>query len=358
MAELDRLQKVYEEAVWQFINHQEEKVLYSVSQLSREMVRQRLSPDLLLDVHAATVRALLDSRTPREMGKIAVVANEVLANAMMTYAMSYHSLVNALEVRETELEEANRKLKEVDGLKSLFIATVSHELRAPLNSIIGFANVLINGVAGEINPEQERQLGILKANADHLLELINDIIDISKIEAGRVEVSPASFELGALIREVADSFAIAFEKKGLPLVCRIPGAIPVVSDVGRIRQVLTNLLHNAVKFTERGTVEIVAGEAAGRISVAVRDTGIGIDKDDQHRLFTPFTQVGTEGGPHEGTGLGLYLCRRICALLGGELKVESEPGRGSTFTVLLPAVLAGGGGGGGGTGSGKRGGES
>ncbi|MDD1743794.1 MAG: PAS domain S-box protein, partial [Methanomassiliicoccales archaeon] len=240
--------------------------------------------------------------------------------------------------RTAELEQANARLQELDRLKSMFIASMSHELRTPLHSIIGFTGFMLQGIAGEINDEQRKQLGIVKKSADHLLALINDIIDITKIEAGKVELSIGAVDLGELVRDVAGSFSIAVRDKGLGLSVTGPEQFTVESDRRRLRQALVNLVGNGVKFTERGQVEISLTPREGGAEIAVRDTGVGMRQEDLPRLFIPFGQLSVEGRPTEGTGLGLYLARKVVELLGGSIAVQSQPGAGSTFTVSLPPV--------------------
>lgn len=336
MADQERIQSAYEAAVTNFIEHREEKALYSVSKVGKEMVRERLSPDVLLDVHAKAVKHLLQCHAAGEMGLLAMAANDVLSNGMMAYAMSYHSLVSAMESKQHELEKANRQLKELDQLKSIFIATMSHELRTPLNSIIGFTSVLLEDLAGEITDEQSELLNIVNTCGHQLLALVNDIIDISKIEADKMDLSIELFDLPTLIRTVANTFTVAVKAKGLELHLGIPEILSVESDEHRIRQILVNLVNNAVKFTDSGSVAIDLLSDDGWAEISVRDTGIGIGAEDLDKLFKPFSQIVTDDRAREGSGLGLYLSRKICTLLGGDIRFKSEQGEGSVFTVRLP----------------------
>ena len=247
------------------------------------------------------------------------------------------NIVEDLNLNKEELVAANKKLKEIDHLKSLFIASMSHELRTPLNSIIGFTGILLQGLAGELNTEQRKQLGMVKGSSEHLLSLITDIIDLSKIEAGKIDLSMETFDLSVIVREVMGSFQVMAERKALLLSAEIPSDLMVVSDKRRIRQVLVNLVGNAVKFTEQGGVSVTTQEHGNVLKVSVRDTGMGIRPEDQEKLFKSFSQVTTVEAPkHEGTGLGLYLSRRLITLLGGEIGVESDSGKGSVFFFTLP----------------------
>jgi len=273
-------------------------------------------------------------------------------------------LEDLVRERTEELTQANLRLKELDRLKSMFIASMSHELRTPLNSIIGFTGIILMGMSGEISDIQKKQLGMVKKSARHLLDLINDVIDVSKIEAGKAELMVEDFDLAELVLEVKESFAVAAADKGLSLELHGDGDIAIKSDRRRVRQILANLVGNAIKFTETGGVVIGVKEAEtaplGKdpaadgtdrsedlspatatkdIEVTVTDTGVGIARESMARLFEAFSRIHIQGRPVvEGTGLGLYLSKRIADLLGGDIEVESEPGQGSTFTLRMPRV--------------------
>ena len=243
--------------------------------------------------------------------------------------------------RTAELAAARDRAEEADRVKSAFLATMSHELRTPLNSVIGFTGILLQDLAGPLNEEQRRQLGMVQRSARHLLALINDVLDLSKIEAGQLAVSAEPFDADQLVARVMDTVAPLAEGKGLALRLEAEGTAGVlVSDERRVEQILLNLLGNAVKFTERGEVVLrVQPLDAPRPGVRfeVRDTGIGISPDDLATLFEPFRQL--EAGlarRHGGTGLGLAICRRLADLLSAEVEAQSEPGAGSVFSVSLP----------------------
>jgi PAS domain S-box-containing protein len=242
-----------------------------------------------------------------------------------------------LEQKNLELEEANGKLTELDRLKSMFIASMSHELRTPLNSIIGFTGILIQGLAGPLNDEQRKQLGMVKGSSQHLLELITDIIDLSKIEAGKITLNIEPFDLAATTRDTVESFRVIADRKSLKLVVEGPEQLRIENDVRRLKQVLVNLVGNAVKFTEKGEVRVAICTDSDSAMVVVRDSGPGIKAEDMAKLFRYFSQITSADLPkHEGTGLGLYISRKLMNLLGGDIQVESEFGRGSTFAISLP----------------------
>ena len=240
------------------------------------------------------------------------------------------------------LRKALEKAQEADRIKSAFLATMSHELRTPLNSIIGFTGILLQGLAGPLNEEQAKQLGMVQKSARHLLSLINDVLDISKIEAGELEIQVSSFDLSSSIDRALALVAPLAEHKGLKMEVELaPGIGPIATDQRRLEQILINLLNNAIKFTSQGGVRLLCRLEAGRYCIQVIDTGIGIRQQDLSGLFQPFHQVDT--GPsrrHEGTGLGLAICNRLVARMGGSISVTSGPGKGSTFTVLLPREIA------------------
>ena len=194
------------------------------------------------------------------------------------------------------------------------------------------------GMSGPLTDEQKRQLSMVKNSSELLLSLINDILDISKIEAGRVELHQEEFRLDGVIKEVVEPLLPAVNKKGVTLTTEVPEGVTLFSDKRRFKQILLNLLSNAVKFTERGSVRVSAGVPSdNQLTIRVIDTGIGIKKEETGRLFQPFQQVGISlAKKYEGTGLGLYLTDKLATLLGGKISVQSEYGQGSEFTYTMP----------------------
>ena len=248
-------------------------------------------------------------------------------------------LFKELEASNQEIAEKSRQLEVASHHKSEFLANMSHELRTPLNAVIGFSEVLLQRMFGDLNAKQDEYLKDIYASGQHLLSLINDILDLSKIEAGRMELAPAPFHLPSAVENAVTLVRERAGRHGIALYVDLdPGLGELVGDERKIKQVLLNLLSNAVKFTpEGGRITLSTHRREGTAEVAVTDTGIGIAPEDQAAIFEEFRQVGSdEGRKHEGTGLGLTLAKKFIELHGGRIWVESELGRGSTFTFTLP----------------------
>jgi GAF domain-containing protein/HAMP domain-containing protein len=238
-----------------------------------------------------------------------------------------------------EIQEKSRQLEVANQHKSEFLANMSHELRTPLNAIIGFSEVLLERMFGEINEKQDDYLKDILSSGRHLLMLINDILDLAKVEAGRMDLDPAQFHVPTAIDNAMTLVRERAQRHGIALDATVDPALDeIVADERKFKQILLNLLTNAVKFTpDGGRVDVIARRAGDMLEVAVRDTGIGIVKEDQEAVFEEFRQVGRHyTNKQEGTGLGLTLTRRFVELHGGAIRVESEPGKGSTFTFTIP----------------------
>ena len=240
--------------------------------------------------------------------------------------------------RTQELVAAKERAERADSVKSSFLSMMSHELRTPLNSILGFTDVILQRFSGPLTPEQERQLGIVRDSSMHLLALINDVLDVSRIEAGQLRLEVGPVDLPDLLRRRMQAFEAQASAKGLALECRIADGVGAIrSDARRIAQIVTNLLSNAVKFTERGRVALDARATGQGVEIEVSDTGHGIAADELPRLFTAFEQLATtRRGNKDGTGLGLAISRHLARALGGDIRATSTLGRGSQFTVSLP----------------------
>lgn len=263
----------------------------------------------------------------------------------------------SLVERSKELERLSSELLRVNRMKSEFLANVSHELRTPLNAIVGFVDLLREGVYGELAPRQVKPVERIEASANHLRHLVDQVLDLAKMAAGRLEIHTESIDLRPFVLDVASEVESLVSEKGLSLSLVMGAALPRIrTDPTHLRQILMNLLGNAVKYTNEGGIVIrtrlvdslpVSGAAPERpantdhpwIGIQVIDTGIGIHPADQRRIFEEFEQV--DAGPRghsasRGTGLGLAISRRLAALLGGTVELESELGKGSTFTLWLP----------------------
>jgi PAS domain S-box-containing protein len=238
-----------------------------------------------------------------------------------------------LELRNLEIERANR-------LKTEFVASMSHELRTPLHTIIGFAELLSEELEGPLNEKQKRFIGHIHKDSLHLLELINDVLDISRIEAGRLELRPTTFDVTVALEEVLSTIRPQAVTKSLNLGASIPTGVAIHADRVRFKEILYNLLSNAVKFTpEDGSIHVELTEKDGSVEVAVRDTGIGIASTEQMAIFDKFYQVGsTTKGVREGTGLGLAITKQLVEAHGGRLWLKSSPGKGSQFHFTLPVA--------------------
>ncbi len=245
-----------------------------------------------------------------------------------------------VQQRTADLVLARNAAEAANEAKSAFLANMSHELRTPLNAILGFSSLLAQTEG--LPPDHRRSLAIINRSGEHLLQLINDVLDMAKIEAGRVQLQELPFDLGGLVRDVTDMMAIRAQEKGLHLLIDQSSQFPryIVGDEARLRQVLINLLGNAIKFTEQGGVAIrlrrqVGAGGADRLLIEVEDSGVGIPESEQARIFQPFVQLG-EQGVNKGTGLGLAITRQFVNLMGGDIGVRSTLGQGSVFRLDLP----------------------
>jgi len=234
------------------------------------------------------------------------------------------------------------ELEQASALKSQFLANMSHEFRTPLNAILGYASILLQGISGDLSPAQRKALDRIASNGRHLVGIISEILDLSRIEAGRMPLQVSSFALKQLVEEVLAEMEPIIARSRLAVSSHVaPELGPLVSDRQKIKQIVLNLLSNALKFTRQGSITIRAA-AAGQdtVTIAIADTGIGIDPADHAKIFEDFQQVDSSvARPYGGTGLGLSICRRLATMLGGRLEMESEVGRGSTFTLFVASRL-------------------
>jgi signal transduction histidine kinase len=238
-----------------------------------------------------------------------------------------------------EIQDKSAQLEVANKHKSEFLANMSHELRTPLNAIIGFSEVLLERLFGELNDKQDDYLKDIHSSGKHLLTLINDILDLSKVEAGRMELELSTFELAAAITNAMTLVRERAQRHGIVLGQQVnPELGEIVADERKFKQILLNLLSNAVKFTpDGGRIDVRARRENGNAIVSVHDSGIGIAPEDQAAVFEEFRQVGSDyTKKQEGTGLGLALTKKFVELHGGRIWLESAPGKGSTFTFSIP----------------------
>ncbi len=283
------------------------------------------------------VTILHDLTEAIEKGKL----YEQLKRASEELEGKVHEATAELAEQNELLRRQHIALEQASALKSQFLANMSHEFRTPLNAILGYTHMTIQGIAGELSPGQKRNLTRIDSNSRHLLGLINDILDITRIEAGRMPLTVTSFPLKTLVEEVLlEMEPIIARRPQLEVVVRIPPTVPTVkTDRQKVKQIVLNLLSNSLKFTEQGGIYIRAGYDGrhGAVWVEVRDTGIGIAVENQAQVFEDFSQLDSSPSRgHGGTGLGLSICRRLAQMLGGGITLESQMGNGSTFTLRIP----------------------
>jgi signal transduction histidine kinase len=276
----------------------------------------------------------LDVKTGDELEMLAEEFNRMTARLQEAYTGLEHKVAE----RTQELVALNQQLDQANRLKSQFLANVSHELRTPMNAIIGFTRLVLRKTAGQIPPLQHANLQKVLVSADHLLNLINGLLDLSKIEAGRMEVSLVRFDVKELIQVAAATVEPLLKTDRVRFVTEVePDLPPLYTDREKLKQILLNLLSNAAKFTDDGVITVSTWRAGDTLKLVVSDTGIGMPSDALHYIFDEFRQVDmTSTRRHGGTGLGLAIVRGLADLLGGTVTAESELGKGSRFTVTLP----------------------
>jgi len=247
-----------------------------------------------------------------------------------------------------ELDERAEQLRQASELKSRFLSNMSHEFRTPLNSILALSRLLLDHADGPMTPEQERQVTYIRRSAESLTELVNDLLDLAKVEAGKLEVRPGLFTVGALFGALRGMMRPLLQNEAVELIFEEPYGLPaLMTDEAKVAQILRNLISNALKYTERGEVRVTAraDRPGGLVQLVVADTGIGIASEYHEVVFQEFSQVANRlQARAKGTGLGLPLSRRLAELLGGTLTLRSAPGEGSVFTLSIPAAPRHGGG--------------
>ena len=265
-------------------------------------------------------------------------ARYVLVALLLLGALLVAQAASAQIRQRRTLADANQRIEAASLHKTAFLSSMSHELRTPLNSINGFSDVLLTGIGGPLTEKQREYLTDIRSSGEHLLELVNDVLDLSKVEAGKMDLQLRDFDLREAVESVHRVLTPLAQRKGQTLTLAADGVGVVHLDEARLRQVLLNVLSNAVKYTpEGGSISTTVARRDARVAITIRDTGVGIAPEDQARVFDDFARV--ESGyarTQQGTGLGLALARRLVRLMGGDITLESEPGRGSTFTISVP----------------------
>jgi signal transduction histidine kinase len=235
------------------------------------------------------------------------------------------------------IERDISKEKELDRIKDEFVSIASHELRTPLTAIDGIVSMMRDGEYGEINKEIRKGLDDVNTASERLITLVNDLLSLSRIQAGRLKYELSEFGVEKPIKDVCDLFSVIVKKKGLELKTESGGEIVAQADMGKFKQILNNLLNNALKFTDSGYISVSFKEEGDNVNISIQDTGCGISKKDMDKLFGKFQQASNQSGRPPGTGLGLHLSREMTRKMGGDLWIaESEVGRGSTFVISLP----------------------
>ena len=321
-----RISRADGQAVWISMNSQplvrfEGKMPNAAMASFTDITARRAAEESLLSAHAE-----LESRVDKRTSQLTEANVRLLSE------------IEERERAQREMRQAKELADTANQAKSAFLANMSHELRTPLNAVIGFSELLEQEIFGDLNDKQTAYVGNVLVSGRHLLQLVNDILDISKVEAGRMDLAYELTPIGSIVDVVRGVIQAVATKKGINLEVSVPDDLPDVQvDPGRIKQVLYNLIANAIKFTPRGGVVRLSAEASGEyIVVKVADTGVGIARADFGRLFREFEQLAQPGGVRpEGTGLGLALTKRLVELHGGKVEVESELGKGSTFSVYL-----------------------
>ena len=304
--------------------------------------RRRLRVYFLAAALAAPLAALLIAALARS-GGVAWLAACVVAGVLVAVAASALAMRRVVNPLHGIAEGLARSASNADQLKSAFVANMSHEIRTPLNSVLALSQLLRDGVAGPLTVDQRRYLEIMTRNGHTLLHLIDDILDLSRIESGHMVVDTDDVDLAPQITSIVEALSPLATAKDLNISVKLPDEMPLVRcDVDRVRQILTNLIANAIKFTEAGMVRVTAGVSATGVVIHVTDTGIGIPEAQLGHIFEEFVQVDqTLARRQGGAGLGLAIASRLARLMGGDLSVSSVAGSGSRFSLTLPRAAEG-----------------
>jgi two-component system sensor kinase len=312
---------------------------YAATNISRPIAR--LS-QVAAQVAGGNLQERADIHEDNEIGLLASTFNQ-MTSQLVNSIQELDKRVDELNQTNDALRVATAKAKEAARVKGEFLANISHELRTPLNAIIGFSDMLLMGMSGELNPKQRHKMERLRENGTRLLTLINNVLDITRIEARRIEINARPFSPQTLAGRLSDQMIVLAEQKKLALQTRVDPDLPetLIGDEQRIEQVVVNLLSNAFKFTDEGavTLELLANRDENTWEICVSDTGIGIPPHALSIIFEEFRQVdGSSARAYKGSGLGLAITRNLVRMMDGQISVESEMGQGSKFTVVFPLV--------------------
>ncbi len=274
-----------------------------------------------------------------ELGQLALNINTLVQNS----ARAFQNMANYLrdeKLKERELQVANKKLEGLDNLKDEFVSIASHELRTPMTAIKGLISMIFEGDFGPINKEIQDPLNDIATSTERLIELVNDMLDVSRIEAGRLKLTFEDVSLNSIVSEMVKLLTPLAKQKGIELKIEPFEDKKIHADPGKVKEILNNLIGNSIKFTDKGEITVKVEQRENLMCVLVSDTGMGISKEDQARLFNKFSQISdNQLGRPKGTGLGLYISREFARKMGGDLWIESsEAGRGSVFAFTLPMV--------------------
>lgn len=295
--------------------------------VSDYLSKSRISPEALARILRNSIRVFRAEKQAELANQRLQERNELLERQNQE-----------LERQRQQIQHQNLRLLEVSRLKSQFLATMSHELRTPLNAIIGFSQMLLRPSKGTLTSQQQDMVERILKNGKNLLTLLTDILDFSKVEAGRLDLKPEPFDLAELVHSTVEELRCLAEQKRLNLQVSMHLLDPlVVNDPNRLRQVLINLLSNAIEFTETGSVEVEVKGDQEQLAIAVRDTGVGIAPEDLEQIFEPFRQLDQSSTrKHPGTGLGLAITDSLVRMMQGQISVDSQVGEGSVFHVQFP----------------------
>ena len=345
----------YEQVLRTYLAEKREVDLMRAYELGKEFQHRHISPDEIIGVHLGALDAVTSSMTEEERLKEVLASFSVLIEMMIAYGMAYGEAYQLLERTAREAEEAkfelertivdldlaNEQLQEITRLKDQFFANMSHELRTPLNAIIGFAEDALDGLAGELNPKQQRYVSNILSAGRHLLSVINEILDLAKLQSGKASLDLAPVALHEVVADLEDTLhPLVLRKKQTLETVEMRSLPPVRADRAKLYQILLNLASNAHKYTpEGGRITVSAVREGECVRVSVADTGVGIPPQALPHLFEEFRQIdGLRARREQSTGLGLAITKRLVELHGGTITVESVVDQGSTFTFTLPVA--------------------